>query len=164
MKEHIKLRHFPGCMSKRIQIDLINNIWKDNPNSRSEKSNRVRSNVYKKIRRMGERARIKERIEQEVQMELFNPEVAEALEKEIGRILNEEYWGSCTLTQLACHMAEWCHKNNISTKNIMKDTISIIENEDTKNIDYAYHNWKGKLRMVIMWCNDEINFHDELTY
>jgi hypothetical protein len=153
--KRVKQHDFPGDVPKSTKIAMREGKRIDEPK---------RSKTYRKVVNMRTRATLKRNMQKEIQMELFNPEVAEALEKEIGRILNEEYLGTCTLTHIARCNAICCHKNNVSTKDIMKDVISIITNEDTKNIDYAYHNYQGKLRMVVMWCTDELNFYDELTY
>lgn len=66
MKINIKLRHFPGCLPRRVQIDLIEGKWDNNPNSRDDESNRRRAKVYKKIRRMNEKARMKELFKAEI--------------------------------------------------------------------------------------------------
>jgi hypothetical protein len=153
--KRVKQHDFPGDVPKSVKIAMREGKRIDEPN---------RSKTYRKVVNMRTRATLKRNMQKEIQMELFNPEVAEALEKEIGRILNEEYLGTCTLTHIALHLATWCHKNNVTTKNIMEDVISIITNEDTKNIEYAYHSYNHKLHMVVMWCDDELNFHDELSY
>jgi len=69
-KINIKLRHFPGDLSRRIQIELVSKLWFNKPNSRLEESNRRRAKVYKNIRRMNEKARIKENTQKEIDNEL----------------------------------------------------------------------------------------------
>jgi len=69
-KINIKIRHFPGTLPRRIQIDLIEGVWDHNPNSRSPESNARRAKNYKKFLRMNEKARLKEQSRKEIENEL----------------------------------------------------------------------------------------------
>jgi hypothetical protein len=154
--KRVKQHDFPGDVPKSVKIAMREGKRIDEPN---------RSKTYRKVVNMRTRATIKRNTQKEICVEqYYNLEVKEILREEIIRIVQYECWGACPLYELANYLTDWCLKNNISIKNIIKDAITIIRDENTRNLDYAYYKYNNKLRMVILFTDDEMNFEDEPTY